>query len=108
MTGKRKACYNKHPQATLQRRGFHEEAHFRGDKAIRAYDIKGSLMDGGIFDFEDNPWFPAVLLPFEGKEYPAPAQYDKLLKPYYGNYWELPPEDKRKPSHDQGFYLIDS
>lgn len=76
-------------------------------KAARAYDIKGSLMDGGLYDFEDNPWFPTVLLPFEGKEYPAPAQYEKILRRYYGNYWELPPEDKRKPSHDQGFYLLD-
>ena len=37
---------------------------------------------------------------FEGKMYPIPRQYDKILKECYGDYMKLPPEDKQEPSHD--------
>ena len=38
---------------------------------------------------------PPILLPFEGKEYYAPREYDGLLTKLYGNYMELPPIEKR-------------
>ena len=41
-------------------------------------------------DFEGN-----TTLPFEGVMMPVPKEYDKLLKQSYGNYMELPPENKR-------------
>ncbi len=37
-----------------------------------------------------------VMLPFEGKEYPAPARYKELLTQIYGDYMQLPPKWKRK------------
>ena len=37
---------------------------------------------------------------FEGKMYPVPRQYDKILKECYGDYMKLPPEDKQQPTHD--------
>lgn len=37
-----------------------------------------------------------VLLPFEGRQYYAPEQYDLLLKRLYGDYMQLPPEEKRQ------------
>ena len=40
-----------------------------------------------------------VMLEFEGKEYPGPANYDEVLTNIYGNYMQLPPEDKQKPHH---------
>ena len=35
-------------------------------------------------------------LDFEGRRFMAPAAYDKLLRRTFGNYMELPPENKRK------------
>lgn len=37
---------------------------------------------------------------FEGKKYPAPRDYDDILKRCYGDYMKLPPEDKQQPTHD--------
>lgn len=36
---------------------------------------------------------------FEGKEFLAYKKYDRFLKDYFGNYMELPPEDKRVTHH---------
>ena len=36
---------------------------------------------------------------FEGKEYRVPAEYDKWLRLFYGNYMELPPVDKQVSYH---------
>ena len=38
-------------------------------------------------------------LPFEGHMLMAPAGYDSVLREIYGDYMQLPPEDKRVPSH---------
>ncbi len=37
---------------------------------------------------------------FEGKQYPAPRTYDKILTDCYGNYMQLPPVEKQEPIHD--------
>lgn len=39
--------------------------------------------------------FPTMDFEFEGKKYPGIKDYDYYLKRVYGNYMELPPEDKR-------------
>lgn len=43
-------------------------------------------------------------LEFEGKKLPAPTHYDEVLRVIYGNYMELPPEDKRMPGHSYKVY----
>lgn len=40
-------------------------------------------------------FFDEVLLDFEGMRLPSPKMYDLILTQLYGNYMELPPEDKR-------------
>ena len=40
-----------------------------------------------------------VQIPFEDTTFLAPAGYEKYLTEVYGNYMELPPEDKREPQH---------
>ena len=47
-----------------------------------------------------------TMLTFEGKEYRAPKGYDTYLRQKYGNYMQLPPEDKRVSTHDSQSYRI--
>ncbi len=42
----------------------------------------------------------AVYKDFEGYKLPIPVGYDTYLKMAFGNYMELPPEEKQVPSHD--------
>lgn len=41
----------------------------------------------------------SVLLPFEGREYCAPRDYDFVLRELYGDYMQLPPPEKRRSFH---------
>ena len=52
------------------------------------YDYKSQLLK------KDN-YLPTTKLEFEGKMYDVPKEYDYILKRIYGNYMELPPEEKR-------------
>ena len=42
----------------------------------------------------------AIFEPFEGELFPIPVGYDTYLKIAFGDYMELPPEDKQVPHHD--------
>ena len=48
-----------------------------------------------------------VLVTFEGKEYKAPAGYDYILRNIYGDYTQLPPEEKRITHHTHKIYWKD-
>lgn len=43
---------------------------------------------------------------FEGSSYRAPQGYDRYLTQKYGNYMQLPPEEKRVSSHDSQAYKL--
>ena len=50
--------------------------------------------------FFDRSWCDAVApYPFEDTQFPGPRDYDAFLSSLYGNYMELPPEDKRENRH---------
>lgn len=45
-------------------------------------------------------------LPFEGHMLMAPAGYDQVLREIYGDYMQLPPEERRVPSHSDGLEVF--
>lgn len=45
-----------------------------------------------------------IMVDFEGKQYPAFRQYDEYLKFQYGNYMQLPPEEKRIPHPVEAYW----
>lgn len=66
---------------------------------------KYSVLDSDYIDFLAVPaanylpkdmFMESTEVEFEGTMYSAPKDYDTYLKLNYGNYLELPPEDKRK------------
>lgn len=42
-------------------------------------------------------------LPVRDRMFSVPGDYDSSLRNYYGDYMQLPPEDKRVPDHVEGF-----
>lgn len=54
---------------------------------------------------ENRMWFEDIIdIPFEDRVFKAPASYDAYLKSLYGNYMQLPPEDKRVPHRIKAYY----
>lgn len=63
------------------------------------------LTDGAL----RNRWFQyrmtrsdvldSISIEFEGHEFPAPRNYDCILRQIYGDYLQLPPEEERFPHH---------
>ena len=41
----------------------------------------------------------SISIEFEGHEFPAPRNYDCILRQIYGDYLQLPPEEERFPHH---------
>lgn len=56
-----------------------------------------SCLDDGPIQFDRNDFSDYVLLDFEGHKLLSIAGYDHHLRQLYGDYMQLPPEEKRKP-----------
>ena len=52
--------------------------------------------------FKEQLW-----VPFENEKLPVPVGYDEFLTKTFGDYMQLPPEDKRKPGHEAIFVDIE-
>ena len=56
------------------------------------YGIDYPHMHGNyLFDYEDI--FPLKKIPYEDRKFPAPNNYELILKKSYGNYMEIPAQD---------------
>ena len=56
--------------------------------------------------FLEKPVYDEIgTLPFEGKEYAAIKHYDNYLRKLYGDYMQLPPEEKRVSHHAYDSYI---
>lgn len=62
----------------------------------------------GVKAFWPKMWFDSsTMMSFEGMEVRVPSGYDKLLTQVYGNYMQLPPEDKRVSGHHVAYLNLD-
>lgn len=51
-------------------------------------------------------WFNSIIyIEFEGKKFPAPKHYDKVLNSIYGLYMKLPPLEEQRSHHDYHAYI---
>ena len=74
---------------------------YANKKTNRIGNFVGSIViccDKALFD-------RTVNLEFNGKMYPAPVGYHEYLTALYGNYMELPPEEKRVSHHHFKAYM---
>lgn len=69
------------------------------EKNIASYskktDYKRVIDDGGMDVFPAELFEERVMLPFEDTEFPCPSKTEQYLDLLYGNWRELPPENKR-------------
>lgn len=86
---------------------------FKLETKIKWYDTISKLGKGGRFINIYNTWFNQIGrlefdagiidgyndMEFEGRKYKGIKGYDSYLTALYGNYMELPPENKRIPTH---------
>ena len=54
---------------------------------------------------EFDPFENIIDMPFEGIVLKGPKEYDKLLRQYYGDYMQLPPDDKQVNPHELDAYM---
>lgn len=75
-------------------------------RMMRKYSIDKTGCWGSLSGFQnkDGGWrgtidevFPCTLVDFEDTKLYAPKEYDKLMRRYYGDYMQLPPEKDRIP-----------
>lgn len=78
---------------------------------VRIYPFEGAkkfFHDGGPFKmyeiFDYDVFENLIDVDFENCKFLAPQRYDDYLKQVYGNYMQLPPEDKRHPYHGGNYY----
>ena len=67
-----------------------------------------SSMNGpAIPIFSSNVFEDVGTMQFEGYDFPAPADYDTVLRSLYGDYMQLPPEEERIPHESDSFVVED-
>ena len=69
--------------------------------------LVANFLEYGRCAVEKEVFDSTVLVPFEGKEYPAPVGYDRLLTAYFGDYMTPPPEEKQITHHNLKAYMRD-
>lgn len=109
-----------HPFKYLRRLIVQKQAPLKKVKAVmdefkafeRSLPAFGTTRQCSVFAIEPHrlnrplateDWLETQLAEFENGLYPIPAHAHKILSHYYGDYMQLPPEEKRIPSHDQNY-----
>lgn len=84
----------------------------KAEKEFAKYDFETSDFiwpyGGGRLNMRKENYGTPIKLKFEDGLFNAPEHYHEVLSLGYGNYMELPPEEKRKPYHTGlGFYRVE-
>ncbi len=78
----------------------------KAESLMKSYDVAESAVCGcvsvtfkGVKNFPRSVFENYTEVEFEGVKFPAFADWDTILKAHYGDYMQLPPEDRRKIHH---------
>ena len=64
------------------------------------YIVNAVIYAKGEKEILDREWFASTMdLEFEGRQYKAPVGADQYMRRLFGDYMQLPPEDKRTSHH---------
>lgn len=81
---------------------------FKAERLFEKYDFETSEyiwpFGGGRLIMKKENYGTPIRLPFEDGVFFAPEHYHEVLTLGYGDYMQLPPEDKRHPYHKGIFY----
>lgn len=55
----------------------------------------GTFSTSDPFVYEENDYFPLETMTFEDMQVPVPKCWDRMLRDFYGDYMQYPPEDER-------------
>ncbi|MGN0869264.1 MAG: phosphorylcholine transferase LicD [Akkermansia sp.] len=82
------------------------------EKCLRKYDFDASAyvaatdgMCGTVEVLPASCFTQLVTLPFEGRNFPAPAGWHEYLHAVFGDYMQWPPPEKRVGTHEDVLYL---
>lgn len=77
--------------------------HKKMNKFLNSFDIKDcDVLTTHFLNVKKDKTLPFVIdkdVTFEGSAFPIPNDKEYMLTTLYGDYMQLPPEDKRKPIH---------
>lgn len=65
-----------------------------------SYSLDGGTLLGAKYLFDSSIQGEYTTALFEGHEFSIVKRYDEYLKTLYGDYMQLPPEDKRTSGHN--------
>ncbi len=84
-------CYSRMMAKALSVPNENADCYYIGDMYSETNAIGQFRMPLDVFDNR-------ILMPFEDTELYMPKEYDRILRSMYGDYMQLPPEEKKKES----------
>ena len=72
-----------------------------------SYEVQREVAQLKVLSYLKREWIEETAeLEFDGFRFFAPGGYDHVLREIYGDYMQLPPEEKRVPSHSDEIDIL--